>query len=565
MPYPGLRPFDISAERDESVIFFGRKKQVYELIDRLATSNFIAVLGPSGCGKSSLIRAGVIPNLKKGYLDRAGARWTSIMMEPGGQPVRALATGLHNALVEAASGGKVPDLFTTDEIEQRLNRRPDALVTFFEEQESVSAFDPESNILILVDQFEEIFRQDMTAEPDAQHFINLIMNVYHDPPKRLYIILAMRTDFIKQSACYPGLPTVLSRTMCLIDKIDKLGLREAITEPVKLKFYQGEISEDLTKEILKQMDSEGPYDPDLLPLMQHALLWGWQKTLHKTQPETDEKTVLRLEDFSAFTDLADCLSKHADAIFNGLTDEQQRIAEIMFRLLCDVTPDGTKIRRVTSVDEIVAVAACRNSEDVRTVIDAFMSNGAGFIRWKDEGKKLDVSHESFIRKWNRFNVWADREAKKAKKYIELQSRAYHRQETGLLNRLQCEYYSNWGKETKPTGAWAKRYRYLPIIKKEYCSLVSESKIEIDYLDVQAYLEDSKHAFTRTYLMIFIFIVVLMILSFIALLFCSSMKSLEAEDHLKKAEEILSKRRAIDENQYKSNLKEMIKNAELSLK
>ena len=450
MPYPGLRPFDISADRDESVIFFGRKKQVYELIDRLATSQFIAVLGPSGCGKSSLIRAGVIPNLEKGYLDRAGARWTSIVMEPGGHPVRALATGLHNAIVEAASGGTIPDRFTTDEIEQRLNRRPDALVTLFEEQETVSAFDPDSNILILVDQFEELFRKDMTAEPEAQQFINLMLNVYHDPPQRLYIILTMRTDFIKQSACYPGLPTVLSRTMCLLDKIDKMGLREAITEPVKLKHYNGEISEDLTQWILGQMDTECPYDPDLLPLMQHALLWGWQQALHKAQPYTEEKTVLRLEDLSAFTDLAECLSKHADAIFDSLTAEQQRIAEVMFRLLCDASSDGTKIRRVTSEDEIAAVSECLNPEDVRKVVDAFMSDDARFIRWKDEGKMLDISHESFIRKWDRFKDWADREVKKVKKYIELCSLAHR---PGLLDRLKLVYYSEWDNNIEPTAAW----------------------------------------------------------------------------------------------------------------
>jgi tetratricopeptide (TPR) repeat protein len=496
LPYPGLRPFDVTAGNDESVIFFGRKKQIYELIDRLGTSHLIAVLGPSGCGKSSLIRAGVIPYLEKGYLYRAGVRWTSVVMEPGGHPVRALATGLHKALVDAASDGRIPDGFTKEMLEQRLNYRPDALVEFFEDQETDDVFGSDRNILILVDQFEEVFRQDMTSEPEAQHFINLMLNVYHDPPQRLYIILTMRTDFIKQSASFPGLPTVLSHTMCLIDKIGEMGLRDAINEPIKIevlsredinkpvkfKPYNGEIDENLTSWILGQMSTDGPYDPDLLPLMQHALLWGWQSARQKVESETKGKTVLRLEDYTKFKNLADCLSNNADSVFNKLTKEQQRIAEVMFRLLCDVTPDGTKIRRVTNVKEIADVAGCQNHEEVRAVIKAFASDGAEFIRWKDEGKIIDVSHESFIRKWEKFNTWADREAEKAKKYIGLLGRAQHRQETGLLDRLALGYYSNWGNENKPTKAWADRYQSKRNDDKEPV---------IPFEEVQTFLRDSE--------------------------------------------------------------------------
>ena len=70
-PYPGLRPFG----REEDAIFFGRKEQVDQLLDKLGETHFIAVLGTSGSGKSSLIRAGLLPALEAGFLARAGARW----------------------------------------------------------------------------------------------------------------------------------------------------------------------------------------------------------------------------------------------------------------------------------------------------------------------------------------------------------------------------------------------------------------------------------------------------------------------------------------------------------
>jgi ABC-type Fe3+/spermidine/putrescine transport system ATPase subunit len=63
LPYPGLRPF----KPDETDIFFGRDKQTDQLIEKLGDTNFIAVLGLSGCGKSSLVRTGLLADLKRGF------------------------------------------------------------------------------------------------------------------------------------------------------------------------------------------------------------------------------------------------------------------------------------------------------------------------------------------------------------------------------------------------------------------------------------------------------------------------------------------------------------------
>src|SRR4051794_37354803 len=63
-PFVGLRPY----KSEESVLFFGRHKQIVELLQQLHRTRFLAVVGSSGCGKSSLIRAGLIPKLKAGFL-----------------------------------------------------------------------------------------------------------------------------------------------------------------------------------------------------------------------------------------------------------------------------------------------------------------------------------------------------------------------------------------------------------------------------------------------------------------------------------------------------------------
>src|SRR5262249_25935387 len=56
-PYRGLAAF----ESTHSTLFFGRRREIRELVDRVTTEAFVVVGGDSGTGKSSLCRAGVLP------------------------------------------------------------------------------------------------------------------------------------------------------------------------------------------------------------------------------------------------------------------------------------------------------------------------------------------------------------------------------------------------------------------------------------------------------------------------------------------------------------------------
>jgi len=86
-PYPGLRPF----RYEESDIFFGRERQIDQLLGRLARNRFLAVTGPSGCGKSSLVKAGMIPALNAGFVAEVGSRWRICDLRPGDVPIDRLA------------------------------------------------------------------------------------------------------------------------------------------------------------------------------------------------------------------------------------------------------------------------------------------------------------------------------------------------------------------------------------------------------------------------------------------------------------------------------------------
>lgn len=88
-PYPGLRPF----EEGDHAIFFGREVQIVSVLALLEEKPFVAIVGSSGSGKSSLIRAGVIPAVREGFL-RGALDWKIIVMKPGSDPLGNLARAL---------------------------------------------------------------------------------------------------------------------------------------------------------------------------------------------------------------------------------------------------------------------------------------------------------------------------------------------------------------------------------------------------------------------------------------------------------------------------------------
>ena len=166
LPYPGLRPF----RADEVDIFFGREEHVDQLLEKLGSNRFLGVVGPSGCGKSSLVGAGMIPALETGYLASAGARWRVATMRPGDRPLQGLAEAL---LADTALGPeRAGSPLAAGLLLAGLRRGPLGLVEALEE----TPMPERTNLLLVVDQFEEIFRYHQHGDSDeADAFVALLL------------------------------------------------------------------------------------------------------------------------------------------------------------------------------------------------------------------------------------------------------------------------------------------------------------------------------------------------------------------------------------------------------
>src|ERR1044072_616099 len=191
-PFPGLRPFDF----EESHLFFGRDGQSEQLIAKLARTRFLAVVGTSGSGKSSLVRAGLLPVLYGGFMTTARSNWRIAIMRPGNDPVGNLARALNEPDVFGSELEENASLQTAL-AEATLRRGSRGLVDAVRQ-----AVVPENeNLLVVVDQFEEIFRFARVAEEkeyrdEAAAFVKLLLEAMRQREVSIYVVLTMRSDYL---------------------------------------------------------------------------------------------------------------------------------------------------------------------------------------------------------------------------------------------------------------------------------------------------------------------------------------------------------------------------------
>ncbi len=448
-PFPGLRPF----EADEEHLFFGRDGQSDELLRRLRRSRFLAVLGTSGSGKSSLVRAGLLPALYGGIMTQAGSSWRVALFRPGHDPVGNLAGALSSPEV-FGDGDDDNDLERTI-TEATLRRSALGLV----EATRQARMPEHDNLLVVVDQFEEIFRFRRTSrkegsEDEAAAFVKLLLEAKRQTAIPIYIVITMRSDFLGDCSQFRDLPEAINEGQYLIPRMTRDQRREAITGPIAVG--GGEMSPRLLNRLLNDVGD----NPDQLPILQHSLMRTWDFwTRHRRDGEP-----IDLQDYEAVGTMSEALSRHADEAYNELPDDASRsVAEKLFKSLTEKGSDNREIRRPTRVKEICAVADTSERE-VLAVIERFRQPGRSFLMPPTQvalgpDSLIDISHESLIRGWERLRKWVEEEARSAQIYRRLaETAALHREgSAGLWHDPDLALALNWREKNRPNVIWAQHY------------------------------------------------------------------------------------------------------------
>jgi energy-coupling factor transporter ATP-binding protein EcfA2 len=411
-PFPGLRPFEGRNEQ----LFFGRELQVDQLLSRLESNRFLAIVGTSASGKSSLVRAGLLPALYGGAMSDAGSHWKIATMRPGSDPIANLATALEES---GALDATASDRATRRGMARAvLDSGALGLVELMQQARPAEG----DNVLVFVDQFEELFRfkksRSVESADQAALFVRLLLEAAEHEFSRIYVLLTMRSDFLGDCAQFHGLPERINEGLFLVPRLSREQLRDAIEGPIGVA--GAEIAPRLVNRLLNSVGD----DPDQLPVLQHALMRTWQ--MWKTENAPDAP--IDIEQYEAIGQLAGALSLHGDEIYSGLPDDRSRlIAERLFKAVTDRGSDSRGIRRPTRFDELCAIVGASEA-DVREVIDVFRAPENAFLMPPattalESGTVIDITHESLMRVWERLLRWVDEEADSARIYRRLASDA----------------------------------------------------------------------------------------------------------------------------------------------
>ena len=374
-PYKGLLYYDVA----DAPLFFGREKLTEELVNRLfpdapqVGDNFLAIVGASGSGKSSLVRAGVVAALRQ-RPEWADGRRIHIIT-PTAHPLRALARSLTQGAESVRAEATLMDDLMGDK------RSLDLYI-----QRLATSYQPPTTILLVLDQFEELFTL-CKDEAERRAFVeNVLYAVEEATACPLTVVLTLRADFYHRCADYEGLRQRLERQQRYIGPMDRAELRRAIQQPATAQGLRFEPT------LVATMLDEVGEEPGGLPLLSHALQETWRR---------QRNGELTHVGYRAAGGVKGAIAQTAEATFAALTEQEQAIARNIFLRLTELGEGTEDTRRRVQQAELLPTGD--ETTATETVVQR-LANARLLTTDKDE---VEVAHEALIREWETLRGWLD--------------------------------------------------------------------------------------------------------------------------------------------------------------
>ena len=278
------------------------------------------MVGASGSGKSSLVRAGLIPALR---WNKRSIDWQIHILTPTAHPLESLAATLTQESTSVTA---------TTTLMDDLARDPRSLQIFAKRKLGSNNM---SHLLLLVDQFEELFTL-CRSEEERAAFIASLLTAASEAAGPVIVVITLRADFYAHCANYLQLREALAENQEYIGAMSDDELRRAIEEPARRGRW--EFESGLVDLLLHDIGNE----PGALPLLSHALLETWQRRRGR---------MMTLSGYTASGGVRGAIAETAEAVFSDhFTKEQQDVARRIFLRLTelgDETATGDTRRRAT--------------------------------------------------------------------------------------------------------------------------------------------------------------------------------------------------------------------------
>jgi WD40 repeat protein/class 3 adenylate cyclase len=370
-PYKGLRAF----EEGDAPDFFGREDLVELLVRRLAETRFLAVVGPSGSGKSSVVRAGLIPALRRGAIP-GSERWRIADMFPGARPLDGLEAALLRAVPEPPSS-------LLDQLQRGEHGLHHAVLRLLPSDGS--------DLVLVIDQFEEVFTLVEDEEARTQ-FLDSVGAAVTDPHSRLRVVATLRADFYDRPLLYRGFAELFTSRVEAVIPLAPDELERAISGPAK------RVDVSLEPGLVAAMLADVAEEPGALPLMQYALTELFDRR---------DGRVLTLEAYRRIGGVSGALGRRAEELYDELTDEAKEAARQLFLRLVALGEGAEDTRRRAGRAEIMSLDV--DEKPLTIVIDAYgAARLLSFDRDAATGEPtIELAHEALLTAWPRLHFWID--------------------------------------------------------------------------------------------------------------------------------------------------------------
>jgi len=396
-PYKGLQAFGEADAAD----FYGRNVLVGELVQAVSDRRLVAVVGPSGIGKSSVVKAGLVPVLRRDA-QQGSDRWVVTDMFPGSYPFEELAAALLRVAVDRPHD--LVEELARDEL--GMSRVVKQILP------------PRSELLLIVDQFEELFTL-TTDEETRRRFLAGITALAADPRSPVRVLVTLRADYLDHPLRYPEFGELLRAGMVAVAAPSEDELAQAIERPagrVGVRFEPGLVS---------QIVADVRDQPGALPLLQYAL------TELFTARTGD---MLTLEGYVATGGVVGALGRRAEDLYARLRPSARAASRHFFVRLVSADPDAQDTRRRVRRSEL------RQLELEPGAVEEILARYGEHRLLTFDREPLtrtptvEVAHEAILSQWDRLRGWIE-----------------ERREDLLLHRRLVEAVGEWQESGRDPG------------------------------------------------------------------------------------------------------------------
>jgi WD40 repeat protein len=412
-PFRGLEAYEF----EHAPIFFGQDEALGKAMLQLtgsaeAGSPFLLVLGASGSGKSSLVKAGIVPKLfvprrvpgtaflrrvvfwpsdvREGedLFDALARRLTTQVSEQEGvseligpgQSVAMLAAHLRNATAEPAYplGSVLGQLMT--------QARQSGHMLEYET----------AKLVLVVDQFEELFTNDRIPPGERVRFVELLAGLVRSG--LVWVIATMRRDFWHRAEETPELVRRSNgdRRLELLPPAPS-QLSQMIRRPAEAAGVSFEMHGATNVPLNEVIAEEVTREPGALPLLSYLL-----DQLYRNDVLEAHGNTLTYASYESLGRLEGAIATKAEAVLERCAPgDRQTLGSVLFSLVQMDTAEGDVDRAIA---RRVPLSAFPPGTPQRRLVEALLDPDARLLvsdAERDGSPTVRVAHEALISRWAR--------------------------------------------------------------------------------------------------------------------------------------------------------------------